>query len=80
MNVTWDAVFALVQVVVTSGAALAVFRGGMAMRDAVRDLGTFTNQLRRDVDDHEDRLRVIEGKPERRFHERRQRIEPRDLQ
>jgi hypothetical protein len=73
MTVSWDVVaFALLQTAVTSGAATAVFRGGMAMRDAVRDLGKFTIQLRVEVNDHEDRLRVIEGRPERRFHERRQ--------
>jgi hypothetical protein len=68
---TMNALF-LLQLLITSGAALALFKGGVAMRDAVRDLGRFTNQLRREVDDHEDRIRVIEGKPERRFHERRQ--------
>jgi hypothetical protein len=72
MNVTWNAVFQVVQILMTSGAALAVFKGGVAMRDAVRDLGAFTTQIREDVDDHENRLRVIEGKPERRFHDRRQ--------
>lgn len=68
---TTNAAFQLLQLFVTSGAAYALFKGGIAMRDAVRDLNNFTNQLRREVDDHEDRLRIIEGKPERRFHERR---------
>jgi len=71
MNVTWNGVLQVMQILVTSGAAAAVLKGGIAMRDAIRDLNTFTQQLRTEVSDHEDRLRVIEGKPERRHHERR---------
>lgn len=72
MELTWNAFLVILQLLITSGAALALFKGGVAMRDAVRDLNNFTTQLRRDVDDHEDRIRVIEGKPERRWHERRE--------
>jgi hypothetical protein len=69
--VTWNTLFQILQIVMTSGAAVAVFKGGVAMRDAVRDLNNFTNQLRREVNDHEDRIRALEGQPERRYHERR---------
>jgi hypothetical protein len=68
---TIESAFQIAQLFVTSGAGFALFKGGVAMRDAVRDLKNFTGQLRVEVDDHEDRLRAVEGKPERRWHERR---------
>lgn len=44
----------------------AIMRSAMTFRDTIRDLAAATKSLRGDVDDHEDRLRVIEGKPMRR--------------
>lgn len=44
----------------------AIGRGGLTFRDTVRDHGKSILDLRTDVNDHEDRLRVIEGKPMRR--------------
>lgn len=46
--------------------AWALVRGGLTFRDSLRDLVSATKSLRGEVDDHEDRLRSIEGKPMRR--------------
>lgn len=46
---------------------IAIMRSAVTFRDTIRDLAAATKSLRGDVDDHEDRLRVIEGKPMRRY-------------
>lgn len=54
----------------TDGAMIAIVSFGvkvlMGLRDAVQKLTIVSGATREDVDDHEDRLRVIEGKPMRR--------------
>lgn len=49
--------------------AIAAIKGGLAFRDGLHDMAKATRDLRGDVDDHEDRLRLIEGKPMRRRHD-----------
>lgn len=57
---TWLHLGELIAVLIT------VVRSAVTFRDTIRDLASATRSLRGDVDDHEDRLRVIEGKPMRR--------------
>ena len=66
---TIDSTLHLGELFVIAGAGVAVFKGGMAIRDAVRDLTTMVAGLKDGFKDHEDRLRVLEY-GERR-HERR---------
>lgn len=70
---TLDGLIQVGQVAITCGAAGGMFRGGLAIRDAVRGLTLFTAQLRKEMDDHEERLRFLEGgeRIDRRSHERR---------
>lgn len=57
---TFDGTVHVAELLVLFGAAMAIFRGGIGMRDAVRDLKMATFEMRKDVDDHEDRLRELE--------------------
>lgn len=48
------------------GAAVSILKGGLALRDAVRDLTTAVRQLNVRGEDHEQRLRRLEFSDRRR--------------
>lgn len=62
----------LLQIVALLGGAKWILSAGLAMRDGLHDLKQATSAIRGTVDDHEDRIRVIEGKPMRRAHDSKQ--------
>lgn len=57
---TFDLTVHIGELLTLLGAALAILRGGIGLRDAVRELRFVAEALRRDVDDHENRLRTLE--------------------
>lgn len=66
MTLTLDTSLHIAEILALVGGARGVFRAAMALRDGLRDLRAATIDIRGDVDDHEDRLRMMEGKPLRR--------------
>lgn len=67
---TFDSTLHIGELIVLAGAGLGVFRGGMGIRDAVRDLTGMVKEMRGDLADHESRIRNLEF-GDRRFFDRR---------
>lgn len=57
---TFDNTVHIGELLILVGAAWAVFKGGIGMRDAVRDLVRVVEGLKETSKDHEGRLRVLE--------------------
>lgn len=66
----FDTTLHIGELLVIGSAGIGVFRGGMAIRDAVRDLTSMVASLKETQRDHEDRIRFLEN-GDRRWHERR---------
>lgn len=67
---TLDTTIHVGELFVIAGAGLAFFRGGLGMRDAVRDMTGAVGRLDKSLFDHEDRIRMLES-GDRRTGERR---------
>jgi hypothetical protein len=57
---TFDLTIHFAELLVLAGAAIAIFRGGVGMRDAVHDLTGAVGRLNESHHDHEERLRALE--------------------
>lgn len=62
---TFDQIMRVLQVLALLGGARWILQAGMAMRDTVHDLKSVVGDMRGEMDDHENRIRHFEGKPER---------------
>lgn len=71
---TFDATIHIGELLVLVGAALTIFRGGVGLRDAVRDMTKAVSRLDQNFKDHEDRIRFLEF-GDRRVLSRRKGIE-----
>lgn len=67
---TFDATVHVGELIVLAGCAVAIFKGGMGLRDAVRDMTGAVGRLDEKYHDHEARLRSLEF-GDRRVAERR---------
>lgn len=72
----WDPTINLGQILVLAGFLAAFVKLFLSMRDTLRDLTIETRQTNKTVEDHEERIRVIEGRPVH-FHSRRSDDAPR---
>lgn len=68
---TFDGTIHLAELFVLASAAWGFFKGGLAMRDAVRDLTGAVTRLDERGKDHEHRIRQLEGADRRSGAERR---------
>jgi hypothetical protein len=58
--VTLDTTVHLSELIVIVGAGIAMFKGGLGLRDAVRDMTGAVSRLDKSCSDHEDRIRYLE--------------------
>lgn len=72
IQVTFDTGIHIAEIAALLGGAKWILRAGLAVRDGLKELKEATADIRGDVDDHEDRLRFIEGKPMRRRRDQQQ--------
>jgi len=69
--VTLDTTIHIGELLVIAGAGFAMFKGGLGMRDAVRDMTAAVNRLDKNFEDHEDRIRWLEFGDRRQIPNRR---------
>lgn len=67
---TLDTTVHIGELLVIAGAGIGVFRGGLGLRDAVRDMVGAVTRLNERFEDHEARIRYLEF-GDRRTRERR---------
>lgn len=67
---TWDGTVHVGELLVMLAAAVTIFKGGLGLRDAVRDMTGAVGRLDKTQADHEERLRLLEL-GDRRIAERR---------
>lgn len=67
---TLDTTIHLSELFMIAAAGWAILKGGLALRDAVRDMTGAVGRLDKSLHDHEERLRLLEL-GERRLGERR---------
>lgn len=58
---TFDSTIHVGELLIVLGAGFAVFKGGLGMRDAVRELAFMVSRMGETQTDHEDRLRTLES-------------------
>lgn len=74
--ISFDTTVHLGELVTLLSAAIAIFKGGVGMRDAVRDLNTTTKRFGEQLGDHEDRIRYLEFGDRRTGSDRRRMLTP----
>lgn len=71
MPMTFDASIHVAELLTLAGSALAIFKGGIGLRDAVRDMTGAVDRLDEKMMDHEERIRNLEFGDRRSGGERR---------
>lgn len=68
---TFDTTIHIGELLVIAGAGFAILKGGLGMRDAVRDMTGAVERLDERFEDHEERIRFLELGDRRSGQERR---------